>query len=60
VPFQARTAEEFTKLAFSGLRMVDPGLVPVSEWHPETGSRHPPPAEVGYYGAVARKPESAD
>jgi hypothetical protein len=60
VPFQARTADEFTKLAFSGLRMVDPGLVPVSEWHPGTDDLRPPPAEVGYYGAVARKPETAD
>ena len=58
VPFQARTAEEFARLAFTGLRMVDPGLVPVSEWHPEAGSPRPSPAEVGYYGGVARKPEA--
>ena len=53
--FQTRTAEEFLKLAFTGLQLVDPGLVPVSEWRPDDGPR-PRPAEVGYYGAVARKP----
>jgi hypothetical protein len=53
--FQTRTADEFEKLAFTGLQLVDPGLVPVSEWRPSKSLR-PLPAEVGYYGAVARKP----
>ena len=53
--FQTRTADEFLKLAFTGLQLVDPGLVPVSEWRPDKPLR-PLPAEVGYYGAVARKP----
>src|SRR6201996_6912851 len=53
--FQTRTAEEFGKLAFTGLQLVDPGLVPVSEWRPDKRLR-PLPAEVGYYGAVARRP----
>jgi SAM-dependent methyltransferase len=53
--FQTRTAEEFMRLAFTGLRMVDPGLVPVSEWRPKPGAILPLPAEVGYYGGVARK-----
>jgi hypothetical protein len=56
VPFQARSADELTELALTGLRLVEPGLVPVSEWHPEPGYLRPAPAEVGYYGAVARKP----
>ena len=56
VPFQTRTADEFTRLAFTGLRMVEPGLVPVSEWRPEADGLRPLPAEVGYYGGVARKP----
>ncbi len=59
LPFQPRTAEEFTKLAFTGLQMVAPGLVPVSEWRPDAGSLRPLPTEVGYYGAVARKPGSS-
>ena len=57
VPFQSRTAAEFGDLAFTGLKLVAPGLVPVSEWRPETEpGLIPPPGEVGYLGAVARKP----
>jgi hypothetical protein len=59
LPFQTRTAEEFTQLAFTGLKMVEPGLVPVSEWRPEANGLRPLPAEVGYYGGVARKPGRA-
>ena len=55
LPFRVRTAGEFTELAFAGLQLVDPGLVPVSEWRPEDGPR-PRPADIGYYGAVGRKP----
>jgi hypothetical protein len=58
VPFQTRTADEFTRLAFTGLQMVEPGLVPVSEWRPEADGLRPLPTEVGYYGGVARKPGS--
>jgi len=54
--FQPRTAEEFTRLAFAGLQIVEPGVVPVSEWHREPGNLRPLPTEVGYYGGVARKP----
>jgi nucleotide-binding universal stress UspA family protein len=56
VPFQTRTADDFADLAFTGLELVPPGLVPVSEWRPETErGLVPPPWEVGYIGAVARK-----
>ena len=55
LPFQVRTAAQLTDLALRGLDLVEPGLVPVSEWRPDAGSR-PGPADVGYYGAVARKP----
>jgi len=56
VPFQSRTAADFTDLAFTGLELVAPGLVPVSEWRPETEpGLIPPPSEVGYLGAGARK-----
>jgi hypothetical protein len=53
--FQTRTADEFLKVAFTGLQLVDPGVVSVSEWRPDRDLR-PQPGEVGYYGAVARKP----
>jgi hypothetical protein len=57
VPFQLRTGDEFADLAFVGLELMPPGLVPVSEWRPDTEPGFlPQPAEVGYYGAIARKP----
>jgi hypothetical protein len=51
-----RTSEEFADLVFSGLELVDPGVVLVSEWRPEEGSLRPAASEVNTYGAVARKP----
>jgi S-adenosyl methyltransferase len=51
-----RTSEEFADLVFSGLELVDPGVVLVSEWRPEAGGLRPAAAEVNTYGAVARKP----
>lgn len=58
VAFQLRSAGEFAELALNGLKLIPPGVVPVSEWHPETEAGPPPtPMEVGYYGLVARKPE---
>jgi hypothetical protein len=50
-----RSADEFAELAFRGLTMVDPGLVPVSEWRPDTDGPRPLPAEVSMYGGVGRK-----
>ncbi len=50
-----RGQEEFAGLAFSGLEMVDPGVVLVSEWRPEEGALRPMPWEVNTYGGVARK-----
>jgi hypothetical protein len=55
VPAQARTAEEFTRLVFDGLELVEPGVELVSEWRPEGDGPRPPAAEVSWYGAVARK-----
>jgi hypothetical protein len=52
---QARTCDEFARLAFSGLDLVPPGVVLVSEWRPEGDSPLPAPAEVNCYGGVARK-----
>jgi hypothetical protein len=56
LPAQARAAEDFADLAFRGLELVDPGLVLVSEWRPDSDGLRPLPAEVNWYGAVARKP----
>jgi hypothetical protein len=56
VAAQARTASEFEHMVFSGLELVDPGVVLVSEWRPDADGPLPEPAEVNWYGAVARKP----
>jgi S-adenosyl methyltransferase len=53
---RARNASEFAELAFSGLELVPPGVVLVSEWRPEDPGPRPTPAEVSIYGGVARKP----
>ncbi len=53
---RARPVDEFIELAFGGLSMVDPGVVLVSEWRPEGDGPRPLPAEVSWYGGVARKP----
>jgi hypothetical protein len=53
---QARTRDEFARLAFAGLELVPPGVVLVSEWRPAGDGPRPAPAEVNCYGGVARKP----
>ena len=53
---QARSSDEFARLAFAGLELVPPGVVLVSEWRPAGDGPRPAPAEVNCYGAVARKP----
>ena len=52
----ARTAEDFGRLFFTGLELVDPGLVLISDWRPDGGQPHPSAKEVSSNGAVARKP----
>jgi SAM-dependent methyltransferase len=55
VPAQARTADDFSTLAFRGLEMIDPGVVLVSEWRPQEIGRRPPAADVNWYGGIGRK-----
>ncbi len=55
IPGQFRDSGEFARLAFSGLKLVPPGVVLVSEWRPDTHGPRPTPAEVSVYGGVARK-----
>jgi hypothetical protein len=56
LPAQLRDSDEFTRLAFSGLDLIPPGTVLVSEWRPEGDAARPRPAEVSWYGGVARIP----
>lgn len=55
IPGQFRDSGEFARLAFSGLDLVPPGVVLVSEWRPDDVGPRPTPAEVSVYGGVARK-----
>jgi hypothetical protein len=52
---QARNSGEFARLAFTGLELVSPGVVLVSEWRPAGDGPRPAPAEVNCYGGVASK-----
>ncbi|MCW2931480.1 MAG: hypothetical protein JWM19_2442 [Actinomycetia bacterium] len=56
LPAQLRDSGEFARLAFSGLDLVPPGVVLVSEWRPKGAGPRPTPAEVSWYGGVARIP----
>lgn len=55
VQAQVRNVADFERMAFPGLDLIDPGVVLVSEWRPDREHR-PGPAEVNWYGGVARKP----
>lgn len=56
VTFQLRDCGDFARLAFAGLELIPPGVVPVSEWRPGPDGPRPTAAEVSFYGGVARKP----
>lgn len=56
IPLQARDSGVFAELAFSGLELVSPGVVLVSEWRPDEPGPRPLPSEVNMYGGVAKKP----
>ena len=52
-----RTREEILSY-FEGLELLEPGLVPLPEWRPETGDHQAAPG-ITYHifvGGVARKP----
>ena len=54
VPYHQRSLDQIRQ-CFDGLEMVDPGLVPITQWRPdivEIGKIEP----IATYGAVARKP----
>ncbi|HEY0933307.1 MAG TPA: SAM-dependent methyltransferase [Trebonia sp.] len=56
ITMQKRDSDEFARLAFSGLELVPPGVVLVSEWRSTALTPSPSPFEVNCYGGVARKP----
>jgi hypothetical protein len=51
-----RSRAEFEEF-FTGLELVSPGIVAVSEWRPDPmAEEHPTPIEASIFGAVARVP----
>jgi hypothetical protein len=50
-----RPRDEFTEL-FEGLELVEPGVVPASEWRPEPGAEIPERSDINIWTAVGRKP----
>lgn len=55
VPLRTRTKAE-TEQFFSGLELLDPGVVQVHRWRPDTEDIAVDDKDVGVYGGVARKP----
>jgi O-methyltransferase involved in polyketide biosynthesis len=54
VPYHLRTPQQIEGF-FAGLELIDPGVVPVSEWRPEANLPGPP-AKVDSFCGVGRKP----
>ena len=55
IPFQYRTRDEFARF-LTGLELVPPGIVLMSEWRPENEALPRPAAsDVGAYAAIGRK-----
>jgi hypothetical protein len=50
-----RGEAEFAEL-FEGLELVEPGVVPASEWRPEPGATIPARSDINVWTAVGRKP----
>ncbi len=55
---QIRSAEEFAGLAFTGLTMVDPGVVLVSDWRTDGRARARWPPKSASTAASPSSPES--
>jgi ubiquinone/menaquinone biosynthesis C-methylase UbiE len=53
VPYNLRTVGQITEF-FTGLDLMDPGVVPVPLWRPDPTSGTPKP--IGEHGGLARKP----
>ena len=50
VPYILRSPEQLLR-CFEGLELVEPGMVPITEWRPDGDT-----VEIDAYGAVGRKP----
>ncbi|MEU6553337.1 SAM-dependent methyltransferase [Streptomyces sp. NPDC046915] len=52
VPYNLRPVDVITSF-FDGLELIEPGVVPVTQWRPEPGSS---PQVIAEHGGLARKP----
>ncbi|WP_157250279.1 SAM-dependent methyltransferase [Nonomuraea typhae] len=55
IPMYLRTRAEVERL-FTGLELLDPGVVPMPRWHPAPGDQPLPDSATNMYAAVGRKP----
>jgi hypothetical protein len=53
VPWRARSRDEFARF-FTGLELVEPGIVSIGDWRPAPGTIPPAAEDLVTYGAVAR------
>jgi hypothetical protein len=54
-PITSRSREQIADL-LTGLDLVEPGIVRISDWHPEPGDESDPMAGAIGFTAVARRP----
>ena len=55
IPYELRTVEQLAE-CFEGLELVEPGLVPITQWRPEPATASTVVGRVDAYGALGRKP----
>ena len=53
IPYHVREPEQVRRF-FDGLELVEPGVVPIHQWHPDPGTVDPP--AVPALGGIGRKP----
>ena len=53
IPYYVREPEQVIRF-FDGLELVEPGVVPIHQWHPDPGTVNPP--VVPAYGGIGKKP----
>jgi hypothetical protein len=54
-PYHLRTVEQVSEY-FTGLKMVEPGVVPVELWRPDGTAADGGPEHTGDHGGLGRKP----
>ncbi|MDT3440973.1 SAM-dependent methyltransferase [Pseudofrankia sp. BMG5.37] len=55
ITVQVRSRDEVAALVPAGLEILDPGIVPVHRWRPDTDPDQYKDEEIGIYGLVGRK-----